>query len=203
MVGGGGEFPCVSAGHLVHQPGPAELQSAAHLSTGWRPDSSVSSVVCAGPRSKPHGGCQHRIHWRSRTHCPGDMDTLGLVRCSVLLHLDELLGRTKTGASFIPSGKVAATRRVCLSLLQDGATNRSVLEVRPMRPTLRHFSNAGCLPKVQCQIYSDRVSGLPESISHNNVILSDSEESMHFREYIDPLPAAPQCRSASAVPSTP
>src|SRR5438477_7958157 len=43
------------------------------------------------------------------------MDTLRLVRCSVLLHLDELLGRTKTGASFIPPGKIAAPRRVYLS----------------------------------------------------------------------------------------
>src|SRR5213594_2698678 len=65
----------------------------------------IYPLVCAGPRSKPDGGCQHWVHWRGRTYRPRVMDTLRLVRCSVLLHLDELLGRTKTGAIFIPPCK--------------------------------------------------------------------------------------------------
>ncbi len=70
---------------------------------------------------------------------------IGLVRRSGGISSAELLERPAARSLPSASGEVAASGWLRLSPLQHRATRGRLLEVRPMRPTLRHFSNPGCL----------------------------------------------------------
>ena len=92
--------------------GIVDFQHAAHLSLGWRSDSSVAALVCTGARPQFDGRGDHRPRWRGRLRRPGPMDTLCLVWSDLCVHADELLEGTETSASTIAFGKVAASRRI-------------------------------------------------------------------------------------------
>ena len=82
-----------SASGLVDQRHFAGVQSAADLSAGWRADSSVAVVVCAGTRPQPDGydgsgfGGHCGVCWR------GLVDAFHLAGGDSSLHVDELLER--------------------------------------------------------------------------------------------------------------
>ena len=75
--------------------GLAGLQHAADLPAGRRPDSSVSALVCDGARPQLDGGHAARLRRRGRANRTGLADWIRLVWCSLCVHPDELLGRTK------------------------------------------------------------------------------------------------------------
>src|ERR1700730_9131284 len=101
MGGGNARFPSTIKGDLVHELRIVDLQLAAHLSLGWRADSSVAALVSAGARPEFDGGRDHRPRWRGRLHRSGPMDTLCLVRSYFCVHADELLERAETSPSTI------------------------------------------------------------------------------------------------------
>src|SRR5438309_5369747 len=150
---------------MVHQPGPADFQHAAHLSLGWRPDSSLSAVVCRGTRPQPDGGNHRRLYRRRRADWARLMDALGLVWHSLGFYSDELLARPAGSAAVIALGQAAASRGLCLSLVQYRATGGRVLGMFPMQEGVRHFPDASRLPILRGPVCRDQVSGLrqPES----------------------------------------
>ena len=126
--------PPVAAGGLVHQPLPAAVQHPANLSPGWRPDSSIPTLVSHGTRPQPDGGRDPRPDRGGRIRGPCGLDAIALVRNSFGVYSDELLEGTGSGESIVASGKVAAARMVRLSSVQDRSAGRRLLEVFAMRP---------------------------------------------------------------------
>ena len=121
--------PRVLADTLVHQLGFADLQYVTHLPVGWWPDSSFFALVCGRACPQLDGGHGDRICRRGRANPTRRVDAICLVWHYRGLHPHELLERTEASASTVAFGQVAAPRRVCLSVVQNRATHRSLLEV--------------------------------------------------------------------------
>ena len=130
------------------QPRLADLQFAAHLSAGRRPDSTLAALVCPGPRSQLNGCGGGGIYRRGRPHrfCLVDANCLDGHSCRI--HPHELLGRTATCASPRAFGQAAAARGICLSLVRDRAAGGSFLEVQSLRAGLRYLPNPGHVPEL-------------------------------------------------------
>ena len=145
---------------LLHQSGLADFQHAAYLSAGWRPDSSIAPLVCDGTCPEFDGGHDHRSARRGWVHHPRGVDAIHLVWRSRRFHADELLERIAAGASPVASGKVAASRRVCLSVVQSRAADRELLEMRTVRAALRYLPKSSCLSALLDPVCDDEMSGL-------------------------------------------
>jgi Zn-dependent protease len=76
------------------------------------------------------------------------------------VNVDELLERPATRAVPLALGKIAASRWLRLSPLQDRATCGRLLEVRPVRSAFRHLPNPGRLPPLRSPICREQVFGL-------------------------------------------
>src|SRR5208282_2051373 len=95
------QCPRLAALGLDHQPGPADLQYAAHLSPGWRPDTALLALVLAWTRAQSPGGHDGGLCRRCRAHPAGLVDALRLGWLYLRLHPDELLVWTSPGASVV------------------------------------------------------------------------------------------------------
>ena len=135
----------------IHRRGPAGFQHPSHLSAGRRPDSSLPALVCAGTRPQLNGGHGPRLDRRRWFHRSRVLAARRLVGRDRRLHADELLGRPATRARSLASRKAAAPRWLRLPNLQHGAAGGRILEVRTVRPGLRHVPNPRSLSPLRAQ----------------------------------------------------
>src|SRR5271157_6224736 len=161
--------PLTVAVGLAHQPGPANFQYAAYLSAGWRADSSLVALVCAGTRPQPAGGRDLRLHRRGRVHRTRFVDSIRVVWNSWRLHAHELLGRTAACAGAAALRQAAAPERICVSGMQDRAAGRGTLEVRAVRTGIRYVPDRGGVSALRDAVSGDQVPGLREGSPHERV----------------------------------
>ncbi len=125
--------PQTAAIDFLHKCGAADLQHPAHLSTRRGPDSSLTALVCAGSRPQLDGSDNPRLGWCSRVHRSRPMEAGSLVGGHLRLYIDELLGRSATGACAVAFCKVAAPGGICLPSVQDGTAAGRILEMWKVR----------------------------------------------------------------------
>ena|SRR5258708_7477822 len=101
-----------------------------------RADPSSAALVCARARSQFNVNHLPRLCWSGWADCSCHLDAVHVVWHCCGVHLDELLERTAAGAGIIAIDKVAASHGIGLSLLQDGAATRELLEVQHLQLAL-------------------------------------------------------------------
>ena len=141
----------------------------AHLSAGWRPDSSVVALVCGRARAQLDGGHRDRFRRRGGAHRPRRVEAIRLVWRSGRIHPDELLEGAAASAGAVAFGQAAPPRRVCLSVVQNRATGGKLLEVQPLWKALRYLPDASPLSELRGAVCGDDVSGLSRQVSFERV----------------------------------
>ena len=169
-VGGGHtQCPCVPADGLVHQPGLADLQSAAHLSAGWRPDSSFFALVCAGTRPQLDGRHGDRVSsvWRGSSFSPSGCNPPGLAFSRI--HPDELLERTEQARALLRMAKLPRREGFACPSCKTAPPVGAFWKCSRCRRALRHLPNASRLPALRGAVCRDEVPGLRRPVSDERV----------------------------------
>ena len=120
---------------LVYQHYFTRFQHAAGLSARRRPNPAIAALVRVWSGTELDDRDSHRLYRRNRPDRICILGTINLAWHPVRFYSIELLGRLEAGARLGPYRQNTATRRLCLSSLQNRATPRRIVGVRQMPET--------------------------------------------------------------------